>query len=58
MHFSKINLSQRHKGQDRQAVEVDVVPWAESLPIFAAENPVQGEEATDTGLNIALSYRL
>jgi len=26
MHFSKINLSQHHKGHDRQAEEDDVVP--------------------------------
>lgn len=58
MRFNKINQSQRHKGQDCQVVEVDVVPQAESLLIFAVENAVQGQEATDMGLNIALSYRL
>lgn len=58
MCFSKIHQSQRHKGQDWQEVEVDVVPQAGALPSFAAENTVQGEEASDIGLNIALSYRL
>lgn len=58
MRFSKIHQSQRHKGQDWRGVEVDVVPQAEPLPSLAAENTVQGEEASDIGLNIALSYRL
>lgn len=58
MCFSEIHQSQRHKGQDWQEVEVDVVPQAQSLSSFATENTVQWEEASDIGLNIALSYRL
>lgn len=58
IHFSKINLSQCLKGQDRQVVNIDVMPKAEPQPVCAAANPVRGEEATDMGLNIALSRRL
>lgn len=58
MHFSEIHQSRRHKGQDWQEEKVDVVPQAETLPSFAAENKVQGEEASDIGFNIALPDRL
>lgn len=58
IHFSKINLSQCLKGQEHQVVNIDVMPKAEPQPVCAAVNPVRGEEATDMGLNIALSRRL